>query len=272
MELTDAHLEDLEERGYIILPGFRHGEELKQMQEAQRRVLPSWEQVKDDPPSGHSTFADFPPPEIALLHGIVHHQAWDFARKWFDSEHIHFRAGSMIARYPSFKGGGTGSDAGALHLDNGNNSLLPPSDSARAFGQLVFWHHLEEVAEDQAPLRLIPKEHGRDMSKAEPLICEAGTLCVFTNYTMHSASDYLRADGQRYTWGFGLGRADHYWEGFRHYTDKGKNPIFCEFIGALTAAEREVFRFPPAGHAYYTPQTLTALEEQYPGWNARSEY
>ena len=272
MELTDAHLDELEQRGFIILPGFRHGEELKAMQQAQHRILPSWDEVKDDPPAGRATLTEFPPPEMALLRGIVHHQAWAFAKKWFGSEHIHFRAGCMIARYPGFKGGGTGSDASALHLDNGNNSLLPPSDSARAFGQLVFWHHLEAVGEDQAPLRLIPKEHGHDMSKAEPLVCEAGTLCVFTNYTMHSASDYLRADGQRYTWGLGLGRADHYWEGFRHYTDKGKNPIFREFIGTLTAAEREVFRFPPAGHAYYTPQTLAALEEQYPGWNARNEY
>ena len=110
------------------------------------------------------------------------------------------------------------------------------------------------------------------MANAEPLVCEPGTLCIFTNYTLHSASDYLRQNGQRYTWGFGLGRADHYWEGFRHYTDKGKNPIFSEFVGTLTATEREVFRFLPAGHPYYTPQTLAALEEQYPGWNARHEY
>ena len=82
----------------------------------------------------------------------------------------------------------------------------------------------------------------------------------------------MREDGQRFTWGIGLGRADHYWEGFRHYTDKGKNPIFSKFIGALTGQEREVFRFPAAGHPYYTPQTLAALEEQYPGWNAGNEY
>ncbi|SVB23196.1 uncharacterized protein METZ01_LOCUS176050, partial [marine metagenome] len=188
MELNDGHLDQLEQRGYIIVPGFRHGEELKELQAAQRRALPSWEEVKDDPPSGRATLSEFPPAEMALLRGTVHHAAWDFARKWFSSEHIHYRAGCMIARYPGFKGGGTGSDASALHLDNGNNSLLPPSDSARAFGQLNFWHHLEEVGEDQAPLRLIPKEHGRYMSKAEPLVCEAGTLCIYTNYTMHSAS------------------------------------------------------------------------------------
>ena len=109
--------------------------------------------------------------------------------------------------------------------------------------------YLEQVDEDQVPLRLLAKDRGRDMSKSKPLACPAGTLCVFTNYTLHSASDYLRGKGQRFTWGFGLGRADHYWEGFRHYTDKGQQAVFSKFIGTLSAKEREVFRFPPAGHA-----------------------
>lgn len=271
-KLTDAHLEELEAKGYVIVPGFYTGEKLREMQAAQRRSLPTWEKVKADPPPGRAILTDFPPPEMALLRGIVDHRAWEFAQKWLKTEHIHFRAGCMIARYPGFKGGGVGSDAAGLHIDNGNNSLLPPSDALREFGQLGFWVHLEDVDADQAPLRLLAKEHGRDTTQYEPLICKGGTLCMFTNYTLHSASDYLREDGQRFTWGFGIGRADNYWEGFRHYTDKGKNPVFSQFIGTLTAKEREVFRFPPAGHPYYTPQTLAALEEQYPGWNANGEY
>ena len=271
-KLTDAHLEELEAKGYVIVPGFYTGEKLSEMRAAQRRSLPTWDEVKDDPPQGRAILTDFPPPEIALLRGIVDQRAWGFARKWLKTEHIHFRAGCMIARYPGFKGGGVGSDAAGLHIDNGNNSLLPPSDTLREFGQLGFWVHLEDVDEDQAPLRLLAKEHGRDTTHYEPLICKGGTLCMFTNYTLHSASDYLREDGQRFTWGFGIGRADNYWEGFRHYTDKGKNPVFSQFIGTLTAKEREVFRFPPAGHPYYTPQTLAALEKQYPGWNANGEY
>ena len=271
-KLTDVHLETLEAKGYVIVPDYYTGETLREMQAAQRRALPTWDEVKDDPPSNRAILTDFPPPEIALLRGIVDHRAWGFARKWLKTEHIHFRAGCMIARYPGFKGGGVGSDAAGLHIDNGNNSLLPPSDTLPEFGQLGFWVHLEDVDEDQAPLRLLAKEHGRDTTKYEPLICKGGTLCMFTNYTLHSASDYLRADGQRFTWGFGIGRADNYWEGFKHYTDKGKHPVFSQFIGTLTAKEREVFRFPPAGHPYYTPQTLAVLEEQYPGWNANGEY
>ena len=271
MALTEFHLKKLDDKGYVIIPDYYTGDQLEEMQAAQRRVLPTWQEVKENPPSGRATLKDFPSDEMVLLQEIVDHHAWDFARRWFETEHIHFRAGCMIVRYPGFQGGGIGSDAAGLHIDNGNNSLLPSSDNLRAFGQLVFWVHLEDVDEDQAPLRLLAKEHGRDMTECEPLVCRSGTLCVFTNYTLHSATDYLRADGQRFTWGFGLGRADHYWEGFKHYTDKGNHPVFRQFIGTLTAKEREVFRFPPAGDPYYTLQTLEALAKQYPGWNV-SEY
>ena len=48
--------------------------------------------------------------------------------------------------------------------------------------------------------------------------------------------------------------------------------VFREFISGLRARDRELFRFPPAGHPYYTVQTLAALEQQYLGWNAGNEY
>ncbi len=173
MALTEFHLKKLDDKGYVIIPDYYTGDQLEEMQAAQRRVLPTWQEVKENPPSGRATLKDFPSDEMVLLQGIVDHHAWDFARRWFETEHIHFRAGCMIVRYPEFQGGGIGSDATGLHIDNGNNSLLPSSDNLRAFGQLVFWIHLEDVDEDQAPLRLLAKEHGRDMTKCEPLVCRS---------------------------------------------------------------------------------------------------
>jgi hypothetical protein len=212
-------------------------------------------------------YVGFPSAEPILNRAILDEPLLDVARRYLKTDHIHYRAGTMLARYPGFKG-----DYGEPHIDNGNNSLLPPSESLREFGQLLFWFHLEDVEEDQAPLQLIPTRYGQDMSKAEKLVCPGGTVCIFSCYTWHSAGNYERADGQRFTWGLSTGRADHYWEGFKHYTDMGLNPYFRELIGSINARQRELFRFPPAGHPYYTPQTLAALEEQYPGWNANGEY
>ena len=270
--LTDDHIEELDREGFIIVPNFVRGDDLTRLQAAQRRVLPTWEEVQQKPPqdqSDNSLLVCFPHEEMELYQGAMDAESIDFARKWLKTADIHMRVGCLVARYPGHSTGGTGEDDSNLHIDNGNNSLLPFSDQLREFGQIGFWVHLEDVELDQAPLRLIAKRHGRDMTQAVPLVCRAGTLCVFTNFSWHSATAYTRADGQRFTWGYSFGRADHYWEGFKHYTHLGKGaPVWQRFIGGLTAQQRQLWRFPPAGHPYYTEQTLALLAEQYPGWNA----
>ena len=76
----------------------------------------------------------------------------------------------------------------------------------RRFGQIQFWTHLEEVKPGQAPLQLIPRKHGNDMSHAVELVCPPGTICIFTNYSYHSANDFTAdmADVPRVD-GFGNG-------------------------------------------------------------------
>ena len=81
-KLTDTHLEEIEAKGYVIVPEYYSGSKLHEMQAAQRRVLPTWEDVKDNPPPNRVSLAAFPSSEMVLLRGIVDHQAWAFARKW----------------------------------------------------------------------------------------------------------------------------------------------------------------------------------------------
>jgi hypothetical protein len=264
--LTDEHFDELVERGYVIVHDFLPEDERLEIAAAVRRMLKPWDEIKDNPPDGRTDSHTFPFPEPVLNNAAVNREAIQFAQKWFGTEHIHFRPRSCLARYPGFRW-----KSPNAHIDNGNNSLLPPTTDW-AHAQLWFWIHPEAVEEGQAPLRLVAHEHNGDISKAESLICPGGTLCIFHTHMWHSASDYLHEDGQRYTWGFAFGHGDHYWEGVKHYTDVGLNTHFREFIGSLSARDRELFRFPPVGHPYYTAQTLDALEKQYPGWNAKHEY
>jgi len=110
------------------------------------------------------------------------------------------------------------------------------------------------------------------LSKAEPVVVPAGSIAVFSNYCWHASSPYKGTEGQRFTWGLGLGRADHVWEGLIHYTAIGQQAMFKEVVSSLTPEERVLFRFPPPNHHYYTKQTLAALEAQYPGWNRTGAY
>ena len=82
----------------------------------------------------------------------------------------------------------------------------------------------------------------------------------------------MGSEGERYSVIRIYGRADHYWEGVRSYTNLGSVAQFREFISSISAEQRELFRFPPAGDSYYNAETLAALEEHYPGWNGGGEY
>ena len=264
--LGDEHFHHLVDHGYVILPAFIQGEELAMLQAAQRRVLKSWDQVKEKPPGGRAEAVAFPYTDIKMAGLYPHPELLKLGKRYLKSERVFFNAGYMLTRYPGFDPGDTG------HIDNGNNSLLPRSESAREYSQLTYWIHLEEVGLDQAPLMVVSHKDKGDMTKAIPLACPAGTVLVFTNYTWHRASKYERADGQRFSWGFMLGRADHPFEALLSYTSLGQQPVFNEMIRGLTAEDRTFFRFPPPNDPYYTKQTLAALEKQYPGFNARGEY
>ena len=200
------------------------------MADAIRRLLSPWKELEDQTVTSDATY--FPYSEQSLNQAIVNPEAIRFARKWLGTEHIHYRPGLALVRYPGFKGF---PDSSMPHVDNGNNSLLPPSQSDLHHSQLNFWFYLEDVDEDQAPTHLVKTSDGQDLSRAEKFVAPGGSVAIFTNYV-------------------------------------GQNQHFRDFIGSLSAKERELFRFPPVGHPYYTKQTLEALEEQYPGWNRNQDY
>jgi ectoine hydroxylase-related dioxygenase (phytanoyl-CoA dioxygenase family) len=266
-QLSDTHFEEFCAKGYLIVPNFISKSQCQEMATALRKRLKPWDEIKDEQPQKHTDQSFFPYPERCLNQAILNPAALQFARRWHGTHHLHYRQGLAMVRYPGFKG-----DSGQPHIDNGNNSLLPLSLADRHHAQIVFWIFPEDVDKDQAPMRLIASTDGGNLKKAELAAVPAGSAAIFHTYTWHSASDYLRPDGQRYSWSFGFGRADHYWEGVKHYTDQGQNPHFQAFIASLTAEQRSVFWFPPPDHPYYTAQTLAALEKQYPGWNQHHEY
>ena len=74
-DLSNDHLDRLEEYGYLIIPEYYAGPQLKEMQAAQRRILPTWEEVKDNPPANRTILTEFPPAEMVLLRGVVDYQA-----------------------------------------------------------------------------------------------------------------------------------------------------------------------------------------------------
>ena len=265
MKLTREQYDSFQKQGFVVVENFYPEAQRAQIAEAVRRSLPPWEEVKDDPPDGLLR-TDFPYEDPFFNQLIVDGDLIDFVRWILDSDDIHFRYAHNWARYPD-----PADKTPRLHRDNGNNSLLPVCDDNR-YGQISTWYFPEQVHEDQAPMMIIPKSYGDDVSKGISLTVPAGTQMIFNTHIWHSATLFTGGEGQRYSVTRIYGRADHYWEGVRSYTNLGMSQPFRDFIGTLSARDRELFRFPPAGHSYYTGENLEQLEEQYPGWNARGEY
>ena len=266
MKLSEDHVRTFDEQGFVVVENFYPEEKRARIAAAIREDLPPWESVKDDPPERGLLKEAFPYAQMLFNELIVDWDLVDFVQRVLETDDIHFRYAHNWARYPN-----TPQHPPKLHIDNGNNSLLPPCADKR-YAQISSWYFPEEVGEGHAPMMVIPKPYGRDMSKRVLLVVPAGTLMVFNTHLWHSATEFRAGDQQRYSVTRIYGRADHYWEGVGFFTNLGRNEHFRRFIGTLTAREREIFRFPPAGHPYYTVETLALLEGQYPGWNRRGEY
>src|SRR5687767_584741 len=108
--LTDAHIEELESEGFVIVRDFLPGDMVPELVAAMHRVLKPWDEVKDNPPAARADFAPWPSAEPSLGRMIVYPEAVRFARRWLGTEHIHYRSGLFLVRYPGFR-----DDATAAH-------------------------------------------------------------------------------------------------------------------------------------------------------------
>ena len=266
MKLTDDHFQTFVEQGFVVVENFYPEQRRAQIAAAIRQTLPPWEVIAADPPARRLLRDDFPYADMLFNEFILDWDLIEFVQRVLDTEEIFFRYAHNWARYPD-----PGAEQPGLHIDNGNNSLLPPT-SDRRYGQISTWYFPEAVDENQAPMQIVPKPYGQDLSKRVLLTVPAGTIMIFNTHLWHSATVFKGSEGQRYSATRIYGRADHYWEGVSSFTNRGMQDHFRAFIGRLSARERALFRFPPPGHEYYTHETLARLEEQYPGWNARGEY
>ena len=126
----------------------------------------------------------------------------DFIAAALGSEDLHMRLAHNWVRFPGnspqgieneavvhkYKHGGgiegtTRQRFGGFHVDNGNNSLVPPTHDRR-LGQISSWYFPEEVDETQAPMLVVPKHRVPVDSKVQPDKSDAIALCVPANTLM----------------------------------------------------------------------------------------
>ena len=146
-KLNDAVFDALATRGYAIVHNFLPESQRAEMAAALRRIPKPWDEAKENLPAKFSANCHFPYPELCLNRAIFNREAIAFSRRWIDTDQSHYRPGLGLVTYPGRKNM-------SFHIDNGNNSLLPPTESDRSYSQLNFWFCLEDVDPDQGPTLL----------------------------------------------------------------------------------------------------------------------
>ena len=189
MKLTDDHLQTFVEQGFVAVENFYPEQRRAQIAAAIRRTLLPWEALADDPPADRLLRDDFPYADMFFNEFIIDWDLIEFVQRVLDTEDIHFRYAHNWARYPD-----PGAEQPGLHIDNGNNSLLPPT-SDRRYGQISTWYFPEAVDENQAPMQIVPKPYGQDLSKRILLTVPAGTIMIFNTHLWHSATVFKGREG-----------------------------------------------------------------------------
>jgi hypothetical protein len=250
-KLTQEHLRRFELDGFLVVEDWFLESTRLQILEA----MHAWVPPRPIPENSFAG-ASFPYPQQIFNEVIVKDpDLLNFISMALGSDDLHLRLAHNWARFPGNDplpaeletevlqyGGDKASDSLAapmqrvkrsrtkqrfpgFHIDNGNNSLVPPTHDRR-LGQISCWYFPEAVDESMAPMLVVPKgvaasapptsgagsgQLQPDRSKAIALTVPAGTLMIFSTVLWHNSSMFQGQEGQRYTLTRIFGRADHPW-------------------------------------------------------------
>lgn len=180
-----------------------------------------------------------------------------------------------------------------LHRDYLIHTMLVPTD-APAYRQLELFVYLVDVPEDLGPPHLVSTRHTADMpvlpnwyprsdveangdrfvaTTGRPDLYDAevsahgpvGTVVAFTPGTVHRGTPLTRPDGARYSMHLSYRPAVAEWAQRKGWPDRSHDAAWYQFAEHATPRQLAVLGFPPPGHPFWTPATLSAVGLRYPG-------
>jgi hypothetical protein len=154
------------------------------------------------------------------------------------------------------------------HIDHGNNTLGPVEvDPASMHRHYVFFYYFTDVGPDDAPIRML--RHGCPRDQGEDVIGPAGTLCIYTLYTWHTATSFRAASGHRAVAWVAMYDARRSFDFPRAFTYKSGADYagMARFIREATPRQLQLLGFPPPGDALWTEAYISGMEQRYPGFD-----
>jgi hypothetical protein len=276
--VPDATLDEVCQRGFALMEGFLHPDELKLAQEALWRHFPRPEEYFADPDAhadlGRSQFAgveEFPYRSWDLNHLAVHPDLIDAAERYLGTVELHLYKVELWAKYA----GAINYDQ-PLHRDYGSHSLVVPRDDG-GYQQLTTFIYLSDVTAVDGPTRIVPYEDGKEvpftplyvpfgtLADAEvPALGPAGSLLVYRTDILHRGSDFTAPQRSRFSLLADYQARGTTWAGKMAWPKQSPDR-WARFMPHCTVRQRDVFGFPRPGDPYWNDQTRADVALRYPG-------
>ena len=267
MHITDAQLATYKEQGFLIVENFLTKDEQQAALDGFfTHFAPPYDQyLANDRRNDTPQQILFPWDHSGLNHVTVHPDLIDAAERVLGTREIRLCEGHLGMKY-------AGEEYGTnFHIDYGNNTLGPiiePDD----FMNLVCFYCFDDVEEGMAPIRMVPKGHSD--AEAVPMIVPGGSVCLYSVFTRHAASDFTAPAGHRPVMWVGFTRKDRLYDGGRTFTYKSgaQGAAMNRFMAEATPRQRELLGFPPPGDSLWTEDFIAGMATRYPGFDAEPYY
>jgi ectoine hydroxylase-related dioxygenase (phytanoyl-CoA dioxygenase family) len=287
MLISDDDRNSLREDGYVLVRELLTRQEVAACREEIGEHFPTCDQRLADPDRYANTpmAAFFPYAGPTLNHVSVHPAVIDLVARVLGTDEL--RIGDAVAQAKYGRLAGPTRDQ-RLHNDAWEGaSLVHPLESG-IFQRVFAIVYLTDVTEHLAPTYVVPRsacenaalvteaglasyvrEDYPELYEAErPVEAPAGSALITLGRTIHRGSA-MRADrGERFALFTNYHAAAATWQRSRTFVSlpgAPEGPAASQFMASATPQQRQLFGFPPPGHAYWNPTTTRQIAELYPG-------
>ena len=293
MRIPDETLAHLDTHGYAVVPDFLSSAELAAARANVSLYFPTpaelwatpqrYEFIFDDPEhlQVEFPFAERPgtagtaPAGPTLNDLATHPDLIDFVERALGVPDVLLTQAAIWAKYA-----GTGDFGQEMHLDYQGNTLVVPRDEG-SFRQVNMILYYTDVTADLGPTCVVSKTKTKDAgvwppfrprkkwpklyAQETPITATAGSLLIFQMGTFHRASDMTAEPGAtRFTQHLVWRAAAHAFAGYHLWSRMGEKDELERFVERTTPRQREALGFPPAGHPYWTKETVAGVAARYP--------
>jgi hypothetical protein len=279
VRVSDAALDEVRRRGFVLIEGFLAPVELRAAQAALWLHYPTPEEYFADPARhptyGENKFAgvlEFPYKSWELNRLAFHPDLVDAAERFLGTAELHLYKVELWAKYA-----GAADYEQPLHRDFGSHSLVVPRRDGR-YPQMTTFIFLSDVTEDDGPTRIVAYDDGAYVPFT-PLRIErgaladvevtatgpAGSLLVYRSDILHRASNLVGAGRSRFSLLADYQARGTTWAGKVAWPRHAPEPDWAIAMAQATVRERDLFGFPRPGDDYWDEQTLADVGARYPG-------